>query len=1476
MYDVPSDSYISKSVITLSWYDNLGRKIAEVSPNNYQQAYENLGVGVSDINNYSYYEYNVSGKITKKGFKGYEKKFTAPSTWTDTALVTAKSFTYDYNGNLSTESDVDGANTYTTEYKYSPQGKLISILDPENKLRNIAATVSYEYDTLGRIKKESYVDSTSTSVGLITSYGYTSETVGGVIKTNTVTKKVNTTDIGEVVEINKTDLLGNTIEKTQYKGGVQYTWFYEYNNFGKLSKINEPYKATSTGILQYARKEMKYNYQGELVYRISYITPISQPTSTSIGSSNDVVDLYTVNLMSRKVEIICQQKFFGTEVIIIKASYDKNGNQLTATDANNVVTTYQYDEDNRMTSESVTVGGVARLTKYDYDFNGNVIYVTDWRNNYTKNYYDALNRLYQKENQKYVAYEKLEYNSLGLQVKSYDAYNNCTQFDYDKNKRLIKTTDPRNHAIQTQYDNLGNIKKKIDGRLNEVVYNYDKLGRITDVYDSTVLKASYTYYIDGAIKEQKLGGTYITLYTYFPNGKVDKITDPAEPTPTPSGSYTPTPVPTPLSESYEYNPDETLSKKVDRKGITTNYIYDGHGRLTNQTTVNGSDSIIITIPNTTTDKGYDDNGNLKKIIVEKKVGGTVQSTITTERTYDELNRVKTKTETTVEGGTTTVIGPVTYTYDITTGVSSGEIKEQTVYPGTGNTVEKIYDVTGKLRCVKADGQQTDYTYYNDGRRYTITYNGTFKQTFTYYTDGLLNELTNSIKNTSGVFEESENYLYSYDNAHNMLSKSERIKDPVTSTSTTTSTSYTYDSMNRLWTVTEGTKVTTYTYDSRGNRETVNVNDNGTVTYTKYDFRANNTLKLETIRNGGSGGTIKQKKEYTYDNNGNLTKIDDITGTLKNITTNTYTLLNQLESSTTGTTTLNNRYNAEGYRVSKFVTGNSPTRYFYEGDKVVLEYNNSGTVGAINVIGLNLISRKIGTDKVYYFYNGHGDVTALIHATNNKIRAQYSYDSFGNIKSENYYDSTGALTTDPTKMIKSQVRYSEYQYDPETEYKDASNNTVTGLYYLNARHYDPGTARFLETDTYTGDSSDPLSLNLYTYCHNEPMMYTDPTGHYPGETEYLKDTILSYDPNKYDPEVETLQKDLNFLGSSLKVDGYFGDYTLEAVNAFKDKYLPGGNKEETVRGKVGSTTKLYLKMQVDIKDAVGDYTKVSILNQFNKDLAALSKPKTSVASTTGDAYNNGKSTVKATGINVSPDFIGPIRQQDVRITGGSIRPMTDDEKVREKSALVIKFIPGFSTINNINIATTGLDLYGYGYNEGQRQEAKEQALLDVLLSAFGYAANAVKSGITGLKVINKADEVIEGTIKTGAYNPNLSMDIGNGLGKLNGKSINVSEKGLNLVKNHISQFGDIPENQAMINRIESALKNGHPITGADASFYMHEAAEATMMQKGISYEVAHEAVLQKYNVSPYSVYHPEVIQQFSEWFNQGFKNFWGLK
>jgi hypothetical protein len=52
-------------------------------------------------------------------------------------------------------------------------------------------------------------------------------------------------------------------------------------------------------------------------------------------------------------------------------------------------------------------------------------------------------------------------------------------------------------------------------------------------------------------------------------------------------------------------------------------------------------------------------------------------------------------------------------------------------------------------------------------------------------------------------------------------------------------------------------------------------------------------------------------------------------------------------------------------------------------------------------------------------------------------------------------------------------------------------------------YDPVTARFMQEDTYAGQREDPLSLNLYTYCHNSPLLYFDPTGHW-SVPQWLKD------------------------------------------------------------------------------------------------------------------------------------------------------------------------------------------------------------------------------------------------------------------------------------------------------------------------------------------------------------------------------------
>jgi len=99
-------------------------------------------------------------------------------------------------------------------------------------------------------------------------------------------------------------------------------------------------------------------------------------------------------------------------------------------------------------------------------------------------------------------------------------------------------------------------------------------------------------------------------------------------------------------------------------------------------------------------------------------------------------------------------------------------------------------------------------------------------------------------------------------------------------------------------------------------------------------------------------------------------------------------------------------------------------------------------------------------------------------------ATYYYDSFGNI-----VESTGVAKD------KNSILYAGYQYDKET-----------GLYYLNARMYDPKIARFLQEDTYTGDPNDPLSLNLYTYVKNNPLIYYDPTSHF---TEKLREKFYNW-------------------------------------------------------------------------------------------------------------------------------------------------------------------------------------------------------------------------------------------------------------------------------------------------------------------------------------------------------------------------------
>ena len=57
------------------------------------------------------------------------------------------------------------------------------------------------------------------------------------------------------------------------------------------------------------------------------------------------------------------------------------------------------------------------------------------------------------------------------------------------------------------------------------------------------------------------------------------------------------------------------------------------------------------------------------------------------------------------------------------------------------------------------------------------------------------------------------------------------------------------------------------------------------------------------------------------------------------------------------------------------------------------------------------------------------------------------------------------------------------------------DAALGLYYYNARYYDPALGRFIQADTVVPGAGNPQALNRYAYTLGNPVRYTDPSGHW---------------------------------------------------------------------------------------------------------------------------------------------------------------------------------------------------------------------------------------------------------------------------------------------------------------------------------------------------------------------------------------------
>ena len=116
-----------------------------------------------------------------------------------------------------------------------------------------------------------------------------------------------------------------------------------------------------------------------------------------------------------------------------------------------------------------------------------------------------------------------------------------------------------------------------------------------------------------------------------------------------------------------------------------------------------------------------------------------------------------------------------------------------------------------------------------------------------------------------------------------------------------------------------------------------------------------------------------------------------------------------------------------------------------------------------------------------FENGSAKYYAYNKDTRNSTSTIVGDDNIGSVAYK--YDEFGGTEVLGNATFENEVCYTGQVYDKET-----------GDYYYNARYYSPDEGRFVTVDTYRGEFEEPLSLHLYAYCANNPINFTDPSGH----------------------------------------------------------------------------------------------------------------------------------------------------------------------------------------------------------------------------------------------------------------------------------------------------------------------------------------------------------------------------------------------
>ena len=249
------------------------------------------------------------------------------------------------------------------------------------------------------------------------------------------------------------------------------------------------------------------------------------------------------------------------------SNYDAHGRRGKITDANGMITTYQYDARGRLLTQTVN----GQLTRYRYNKRGDRTRIQLPTGGYIDYRYDPIGRLIgiQDSQANRIAYQ-LDANGNRIKEQFYDPQNNLKRTinrRYDNAGRLISETGGVRQLTTYSYDTQGNlthIRQDPNGLNRTVHYRYDALNRLIS---TTRANATIGYQYDQ--RDNLLRVTdpkgLITRYTY--NGLNNRLSQDS-----PDTGMT----------AYQYDSSGNLISQANALNITTRTTYDALNRPTQQ------------------------------------------------------------------------------------------------------------------------------------------------------------------------------------------------------------------------------------------------------------------------------------------------------------------------------------------------------------------------------------------------------------------------------------------------------------------------------------------------------------------------------------------------------------------------------------------------------------------------------------------------------------------------------------------------------------------------------------------------------------------------------------------------------------------------------------------------------------------------------------------------------------------------------